>query len=233
MKKITKMAMVAAAGLAVGSSANAAWDGDLILGFTTQSGNDVVYDLGAADPSTLTSGEQWNITSAFTAAGINSSSWSTIKWGVVGDDSSFNSPAGSTYSTFAGTAKTVPNLTTFNRIVAADSSIGGNLTGGSVTFITPSSTTQNSWNQQTIVGALSTQYHNAYENPNVTGFTTVNFYSALDNGSAAQTLGTFTFDNTGTVTFQASAVPEPATYGMLAGLGVLALSLRRKLAVAA
>jgi hypothetical protein len=39
-------------------------------------------------------------------------------------------------------------------------------------------------------------------------------------------LGTFTLDNTGTVTF--NAVPEPSAYGIIAGAGLLVVSLRNR-----
>ncbi len=54
-------------------------------------------------------------------------------------------------------------------------------------------------------------------------------YGVKANGTAASLLGTVTFDSTGPLTFNAVAVPEPATYGVLAGLGLLALCVRRQL----
>jgi hypothetical protein len=89
---------------------------------------------------------------------------------------------------------------------------------------TPDSTFDNSWNQQTIVGTLTTQYHNVYEDPNVSGLKTSSFYRVLADGSTPEFAGSFTLGANGTVSF---SVPEPGTCALI-GLGVAVFALRRK-----
>ena len=92
-----------------------------------------------------------------------------------------------------------------------------------------SSTLANSWNQQTIASANTGSYHLAYQfNPNGTGYTTMQFYKNTANNTAAVDIGSFSFDNTGTLTFDAVSVPEPSMYGMFAAAGVLLVGLRNQ-----
>lgn len=77
------MATVAFAALAVVVSAKAAvaYNGDLIGGFTTASGNDVMFDLGQA--SALTVGETFpSLTTLLTT---DFSDLTTVHWGVIGN----------------------------------------------------------------------------------------------------------------------------------------------------
>jgi PEP-CTERM motif len=220
MKNQFKSALIAIAiaGAATVSQA-ATYNGDLIIGFTLQSGNDMEYDLGSA--ASLVDGEAWNLSSLLGT--LNSS---TVKWGVIGDTTT-----GTPKNVWATKAVGSPNPLNGN---AAWSPINSPTVGiyslfpaaGAGQSVAPSSTLANSWNQQTIAGAGST-YKNNYMNPNTAGYTSVNFYKTVTDNSVAQLLGTFSFADTGIVTFSAVAVPEPASYGALAGLGLLALSVRR------
>ena len=87
----------------------------------------------------------------------------------------------------------------------------------------PDSSFDNSWNQQTIVGTLTTQYHNVYDDPNTLGLKTVPFYRAAADGSIPELVGSFNLGANGVVSF----VPEPGTYTLI-GLGLLTFTLRRK-----
>src|SRR6266436_2290340 len=79
MKRQVRTVLLAAAALAVVASTQAAttYNGDLVIGFTSASGNDFEFDLGAA--SSLTSGQQFNLSSQ-----LSNFSLSTVNWGVVG-----------------------------------------------------------------------------------------------------------------------------------------------------
>jgi hypothetical protein len=217
MKNLYKAALLAALGLVSVSAVKAApYNGDLIIGFTAGSGNDVVYDLGAA--SSLTSGETWDLSSILTGYDL-----STISWGVIG---ALNTGSPRTaWSTTDGTTPpaNIPNLSAWGKNNTAISSIYQNFaSAGAGQSISIDVTDDNSWKSQTISPSLTTQYANVYGNPNVVGTTSDSLYSILANNSAATLLGNFILDNTGNVTF--SPVPEPSTFGLLAVAGVLALS---------
>jgi hypothetical protein len=222
MKRITKTALLAAIALAVATPAQAAtYTGDLLIGFTSQSGSDFIFDLGQA--SSLTDGQTFNLSSALSSFNLN-----TVNWGIIGDKNV--SGVRTAWTTTSGTTpNTVPNTTTWGSLDTATKSIYQNFpVGGAGDSFTILATDDNSWNQQTINGSLTTQYHNAYENPNLVGLGSESFYSLVANGSAPTLAGNFTLDSGGIVTFTATAVPEPGTYGLLAGAGLLVLSFRRQ-----
>ena len=222
MKRITKTVIVAAVALMAAASTEAAtYTGDLLLGFTSQSGNDFVVDIGQA--SALTSGQTFNLSGSLGGFNLNS-----VNWGIIGD----KNVAGirNVWTTTGGTSpNTVGNTAQWGQIDTATKSIySGFITGGAGDTITPASTDDNGWNQQTKVGGLATQYHNVYEDPNVVGLGSASVFNLIANGSAPTSFGTFTLDSGGVVTFTAAAVPEPSTYGLLAGAGLLVICLRRQ-----
>jgi hypothetical protein len=222
LKKTYRAVLLAALGLASLTTAQAAaYNGDLIVGFTSQSGTDLIYDLGAA--SSLFNGETWTLTPLLLSYNLN-----TVNWGVIGD----KNLAGvrTAWTTTTGyTPNPVPNTTTWGNLDTAASSIYSNFgTAGAGQSISIDSADQNSWNQQTIVGSLTTQYVNAYGNPNVVGLTSDSFFSMVANGSSPTPLGNFSLDNTGVLTFNAQPVPEPAAASLIGGGALLMLVLRSK-----
>ncbi len=222
MKKLYQAALLAALGLVGVAGAQAApYNGDLLLGFSSGAGNDLVYDLGAR--SSLVDGQTWNLTSLLAGYDLN-----TINWGVIGDKNV--SGVRLVWSTTGGApANTITGNTAWGTLDNITASIYFDFsTAGAGNYITPDSTTQNSWNQQTLVGSLTTQYHNAYENPNVTGLSSASLFEVINNGSTPTQIGTFTLDNSGGMTFNVTAVPEPGTAGLIGGGALLMLALRNK-----
>jgi hypothetical protein len=223
MKKIHTTALSVALGLAGLATAPAAtYNGDLLIGFTTQSGDDLIYDLGAA--SSLLDGQTWNLTELLTGYNLDA-----VNWGIIGDRNV--SGARMVWSTTESglTANPVPNTASWGVLDNAISSIYQNFnTAGAGESISIDAANQNSWNQQTIVGTLTTQYHNAYENPNVVGATTASLFSMVANGSAPTQLGSFSLDNNGVLTFSATPAPEPGVAGLLGGGALLLFAFRRQ-----
>jgi hypothetical protein len=232
MKNSYKAALLAALGLAVVASANAGTytAGDLLVGFTTASGTDLIYDLGQA--SSLYNGETWSGLS--TLLGNDFTSESSLSWGVIGNEANSGTPRTLYTTTVVGTVPaTITGNSAFGKentvatTFAALFSTGATAAGKSATV---SASAANSWNMETLNGTLTTQYINAYENPNVVGETSADFSSVLSDGATVTLLGDFTLgaNDTFTYTTATTSVPEPTTYGLIAGAGLLIVSLRNK-----
>jgi len=210
-----------AATVAASFSAHAAtYNGDLFIGFTTQSGKDLIYDIGQA--STLFPGQTWNLSSSLTGAGITA--LGGAKWGVIGDKS-VNGIRYAWSTSGNGVPPSIANAAVWGTVDTPTRSISSQFsTLGLNQSVTPDSSFDNSWNQQTIVGTLVTQYHNVYEDPNTSGLKTVPFYGAAADGSIPELVGTFSLGGNGVVSF----VPEPGTFTLI-GLGLLGFTLRGKI----
>lgn len=221
MKKQTKATLIALAIVSAATASQAAaYNNDLIIGFSSTTGNDLLYDLGSF--GSLTAGETWNLSSLLSGYNL-----STVNWGVVGN-SSASGTSRVLYTTFASAPATAGNGkgTSIN---SADGALYSNFaTAGAGNSASVDSTTDNSWNHQTINPTLTTQYLNAWENPNQVGTGSINFWSVQANSSAGVQDGTFSLGSGGIVTFDAVSVPEPSTYGLCAGAGLLALCLRNQ-----
>jgi hypothetical protein len=200
--------------------------GDVLAGFTTQAGNDLILNLGLE--SALANGQSWDITSLVGQGNIPttglSHSLASTQWGVVAG------PSG-VFGYGTGNPIPLPNLGALNAAKGDINGFGSLISSG---FATPSSTAlgDGSWNNGTISASTSTFGADWY-NPNSTGAGTVNFYQSKDNGSALVLLNTWTLSVNASgddILTYGSAVPEPTTYGLLAGAGLLALSLRRRVA---
>jgi hypothetical protein len=226
MKKRNRNALLLLAATAVSAIASvqaATYNGDLLIGFTSQSGNDLIYDIGNA--STLTSVQQWDHSSALSGYNL-----STVQWGVVG--SQRISTIGNLWATTSGAtvALTLPGNPQWAGPNTSVASMGSQFVtlglGNSVTPPSGGTGSDNSWNVQTITGSLTTDYINNYVSPNNTGLATANFYHVVADNSAATLMGTISLAANGTVTF--TPVPEPTTLTLFTGLGVLAFSFRRQ-----
>ena len=210
-KTLTALALAVATLAAVAPARAATYSGDLIIGFSTTSGNDVIFDLGQR--SALTSGETWDLSGLFSSASMSLSGTPVINWGVIG-----NKNVGGTTRTAWVTGlidpPTLLGTPNYNALNTPTISIAGGSTpllpGGSITG--PASD-PNSWNTQTILGPLSGNYVNAYQSPNNQGFTSVPFWEVVANGSSPNQLGSFAFANSAIVTFP--AVPAPSSHSLL------------------
>lgn len=202
MKKHFSLALIAAVVGALGWPALAAtYTGDLLVGFTKQSGNDVIYDLGQA--GSLTNGQSWNLASLL--SGLN---LTNVSWGVIGDKN------GTPRSAWTSTAGPVPpvifNNTGWATLDTPTKSIYQFFTtGGAGQSLSIAATDDNSWNEQAINGPLTTQYHNAYEDPTVVGLTSDSFFLLQANGSAPTLIGSFSLAYTGVLTFTTNSVSAP------------------------
>lgn len=236
MKRLIWMA--AALTLSAGAGYAQYASGDLVAGFTSGSGNDLVYDLGRY--SSFTDGETWNLNSALTSSPGSYTSLGNLNLGVVGalslGLSASQKTVYSTVPTGQGAPVNVPNTTTFNGIRTSIDTIGQFITSGSAGIDAASDPA--SWNGETIVGGSGT-YFNAYgsatpNNPNSTtpatftsGSVVEDLYAVKADNTPGTLLGTLTFSPSGSLTFNASPVPEPTTLSLLGLLGLGLLAVRR------
>jgi len=232
MKTLYKSALLAALGLASVPAVQAVTypTGDLILGFTTGSGTDVLFDLGAESSLPTTSGAStsWDLTSLLTGINLNS-----VQWGVIGNLANSGSPR-TAFTTVAvgSTPGLINGNTQFGQLNSSAKAIYGNFSSagaGSTGSVLAGDSTDNSWYEQTISGPLTSSYVNAFENPNVTGLTSAYLFSVQNNNTAGSELGTFSLQLSGSIDTMIYTAPEPGTCSLLGGAGVLALFFRNQL----
>lgn len=243
MNNFSKVAVVTAALALVAQGAKAGNPNDLILGLSdTAATQDYVIDLGQVS-GFIGDTSVKDLSGDLTTSTFNSdfsSTLSTLTAGVVGGTSA---STGNSYITTvrasAGTPSSANSLTPPATSIANGGSmssatakaIGNNAEG--ITLGSSANNVTGSWTVSEI-GFAQTQ---ASFNPNTTISGTV--YEDLwqtknSNAGTESYLGYFTFNFSGstpvvTWTSAAVAVPEPATYGCLAGAGLLVVALRRQL----
>jgi len=242
MKNLYKAALLAALGLGTIASAQAQFTysgtpqsgggatypgSDLILGFTSTSGNDTEFNLGTE--ASLVNGETWNLSSILTSYNL-----STVDWGVVGTVTTGHL----SYLTYddAVYGNNLPVLTgvgAWTNIKNATTAIYNNAFSSTAvdSAATIAASSASSWDSQTVNPTLGTQYQNENVNPNLAGDGTVDFWVQNEGAGTDSNIGTFSLASDGVVTFNVAAVPEPATYGLLAGAGLLIVALRRQFSV--
>ena len=235
MNKLYKGILLAVLGLASVPAVQAAtYNQDLLVGFTTKSGNDVIVDLGSAASvlaGTAGSGsDTWSLgSSLLTSGGGQYASLGSVYWGVIGDNKTAQTPQRAVFTTVFG-GNVVNGSGAWSPIdTAAKSIYTGFTTAGAGQVALVDTTLDNSWNQQTISGSIASQYINVYGNPNTQGVTTLDLYQFLNDGSAGTLAGTFSLASDGVLSF--APVPEPSTYALalLGGVGMLVLSSRKNL----
>ena len=226
MKTHIRIALMTLSAAALATSTQAAiYNGDLLIGFTSGSGNDLIYDLGS--PSSLHDGQQWDLSSL-----VSGFTLSTVQWGVVGSQKIGG--VGNLWATTSGSigASQLPGNPQWAGPETAIKSIGSDfLTLAPGSYITPPSGgvgSDNSWYVQTVSGPLTTDYINNYDSPNNTGIGSANLYHVVADNSQASIVSTFSLDPGGRLTL--STVPEPSVLSLVSGLGFLAVSFRSKLA---
>lgn len=221
-KQIRLAALLVATGMVAASTQATTYPkGDLIVGFSSGTTNDFVYDLGAE--SSFTSGETWNLGSL-----TNEFTLSSVQWGVIGD----NKNSGEGWTTTGGSTPNSYDDESFNLSapIQAIYQFMPAAGAGNSEYIDPTSGA--SWNKETTGNASgSTSYALAYENPNMTGMGSDYFYYLTDGdvrgaGDTATLEGSFSLDGSGDLTF--NPVPEPSTIGLITGAGLLMVTLRNK-----
>lgn len=241
--KLQKAVLLATAAVAVNSaqatfvniSGTSYHQGDLLAGFSTGSGNDLIIDLGSASTA-LVSGNAWILNAYLPAnlVGLNN-----VNWGIVG----VSATGGLTYSSIAtgGSVPTVGNPSAFGTIRSQAGGLGSLV--GSVGYGTPlaSEAGNGSWNNGTVVGGVST-WANAYSFPNsLTSGTfssgyqdmSADFYSTAINPGAQTQLGNFylaNYNGTQILSYDIAPVPEPSTSALFlcSSGGLILMALRRK-----
>ncbi|MEI6565652.1 MAG: hypothetical protein WCR20_03175 [Verrucomicrobiota bacterium] len=202
-KQITTSMLALALGATGYSCLAATYNGDLVIGFTSGVGSDLVYDLGSG--ASLVDGQQWTLTpqlSAFTLSAVN--------WGIAGC-ATVGGVRTAWVTSPGGEPPLIPNTSAWGKMSTAVSSIYGTfVTAGAGQYVTVLPSDENSWNQQTINGSLPTQFYNVYENPNFVGTTCASFYRVASPNVAPVLLGTFCLGSNSILTFHTVSTAKPA-----------------------
>jgi hypothetical protein len=238
MKNLYKAALLAVLGITAVSSAQAS--SDLILGFNDVtlggSANDYVVDLGTANFTTSTTFSTSFSGSSFNSAfGADANALNHVSAGIVGTPNAttlFQTSPLLGDPAFAATTSSFPNAVNDINAVALGVYSSTSASGWTAN-IAQSSTQTGTSSSSSLAGSTA--------NPMLqlsSGVTTETLWEATESGSGRnkvvsgwEDIGTFTINaNTDTVSFtgaDVSAVPEPSTYGLLAGAGLLVVALRR------
>jgi hypothetical protein len=241
MKNITKAAILSAAVALVCQGAYAATD-DLILGFTGNSANtDTTFNLGSLSTTSISTGTLGALSgSPFTSSGVFGDTAQNGASQGTGIDVSVARTAANGPSAGSTAPAVFTGATT---LAAANSDVRAIIIGsGTASF------TGNSYSANTVAANPGVQNDSVFSDDHsvsslVANGTTMDIYQLTIGASqgahpvpdVVKYIGELELFNTGGVesyVFDPSgvsaAVPEPATYGALAGAGLLALSLRRQ-----
>jgi hypothetical protein len=245
MKNSMKLALAAVAFAAV-TTAQAQYTGnndELLLGFTTASSTgDLIIDLGTF--SSITPGDLNNsghtgfANDAALQTELNSlyGSMNSLIFGAVGGHA-VNAVNAGIYSTGPRPTGSQTQNNTIGIVIGDVDSMGNAVTTGNQAIVNPSfatgqSVTENMHNS-TSSATIETDWNinvtsrtSATFANGATQFLTENLYHSANGASTL--VGTLTLGSDGSLVF--AAVPEPTTFGLLGGLGVLALALRRQFA---
>jgi hypothetical protein len=247
MKQLTKLLLSSAGALLVTQAVHAqtvgdvALPGDLILGFAGNGANNFILDLGqfSAGHTDLSSAVS---SSALAVAGYSTFNASVFA-GVVGGDVGLD-PTTFVFGSRAHNAGAPPNPPSGGGVGNAS----GIVTGLAIGAVANSAA--NSWNSTIAVNPTTAGTANPGNYVNVmgglfnplqafgaNGILQEDVYKITGGGSLGtwQLLGTLTMNfsnpNSPSVAFDTpAAVPEPSTYGLLAGMGLLLVALRRQVA---
>ncbi len=218
MNNITKMMLSAAAALGLAVPVQAQYvNGDLLAGFTSGT-SDFIMDLGPY--SSLSLGETWNV-----GANLGSQFGGVTQFGVVGS-LNLGQLIFATSPDRAENGFNPQGLFTPARANVATLA-QGSLTAGSFAILSPA--LSYSWTYQTAqtAGTPGNTFENNFFNPNVSVDSTAYLFENANSGTVTPE-NTFTYNNTsGELSYQ--VVPEPGTVSLLAVLGLLGLTVRRRL----
>ena len=240
-RKLYAAALLAALGLA-GTTVARAGTFDLLLGFNDAGGpstaqNDLVIDLGAQGLFTVNSTASGTINGFSTAFGDDGNALNNVAVGIVGANPNNDTVPATLFKTTTGSAGAALQGPDFLSAAAV---------AGAPTLGEYASSANDGWTwyiaqSPTADGASSPQ--NAFAgiagNPMTTlssGMASLTLYESTLAGGRGETpsawseIGTFNINaNDSTWSFNGvNVVPEPSTYSILAGAGLLFLALRRR-----
>ena len=258
MKRFIKTSTLAVLGVALATQVAKANPNDLLLGFTIPGGStDYAVDLGNVNTAVGVGGTSVvDLSGDFSQASLNAVNAGAVNGVVMGVAGGFNaggpgdmlyltqvrsglgdaSVAGSaqpanTVSTGPGSAfpNTVLNGYTLmaglgTTLLSSDStSVSSQIYGSgqslSTAVTSPGGTISGGLIYEDLWGATSSLIGSGKNKVNTGVFTYEGFFTFNDNGTPSLTF----------TPAAASAVPEPSTYGLIAGAGLLMVSLRRQL----
>jgi len=185
--------------------------GDLLVGFTTGTGNDLIYDLG--QESSLVNGQSFTGLSTLLTSTYGSS-LSGVSWGVLGNLANSGSPRTAFTTTTVGfVPNTITGNSAFGQLNTVAQALSQDFAGpGAIAAgqsATPAASSTISWYTETLNGTLTTDYINAYENPNVTGVGSADFSQVLSDGSNPTLLGDFNLGADDSFTFTTAGFRNP------------------------
>jgi hypothetical protein len=258
MKNSYKVALLAALGIISATSGYAQYaDGDLLLGFTSTGANkDYTFDLGQISSFTaneqLGSGISWSVfSSAFGANNVAVGAVGADTTGNVdpsGGQTIWTSVLRSTQPvTSSGVAGSSTPSATSQLAMDAQTGDPGGVTQNPAVTQNGGTVVGNTWGDLIATGVgtpgtLGSSWASGIHNPMVAlgtgsagGAVNLDIYTATDDNN----VNTYTYAGDLQINITSSgasviwdptlaAVPEPTTYGLLAGFGLLAVALRNQ-----
>lgn len=242
MNKFTKMAIVAAGAALVAQGARASFTvNDLYLGFTQSSASsDLIIDLGQG--SSL-SGSSSSVDLSSDLGGLSTfnslfnNTATGVSMAVVGADNKFGQV--DVYTTLLRSSgagdPTVPGSSSAGLSTAGLSTAASKVSGlasGGLPAAGSSISDNNKTYSSAIEGTANSFTASVGVNPgnaiDSSGTLMEDLYKGTSTGYTYEGYLTFNYGNDSLTFTPATAVPEPATYGLFAGAGLLVLSLRRQ-----